>query len=253
MDYHFEDFLIRPAAPVQLKRVRLVYDSSLDLKITPETHEDIDALWDRINAIRLAEQKPPLRDLPLFLPGQPLPAGAGYEIPCGLTSYKEAQCLANPCDNWDWAVGAGLSIVPVCRDGRILVGRRADRVSHGAGQFHVAAGHAHPKPDFKSQPDSLLGGVLEELEEEMNIIEHDIDYLEFIGTGLNRLTAKTEFLTRVFLKQSAEIYMTRWTANRPDDPEFTELRAIDNPTALPPERFTTACRMAVHAHVMRGV
>jgi len=164
--------------------------------------------------------------------------------------------LASPCTGWHVnTLGAGLSIVPVCSDRRILIGRRSGVVYQGKDLFHVAAGHAHPKTNFQTEPDSLTGAALQELDEEMAIQSSDIIQMDFLGTGLDLTTSKTEFITRVFLNETSDTYIRRWktTAGLHPCREFDEITTVNTITGkdsieLHEHSFTVACRMALKAH-----
>ena len=159
------------------------------------------------------------------------------------------------CPDWNSAyTGAGLSIVPVCTDG-ILIGTRSGIVNQGKHLFHVAAGHDHPGPDFTTRPDKLTGAVLEELEEEMAVPRTDIEKMLFLGIGLDRFTAKTEFLTRVVLKENTEYYIRRWRAaiRNQKQHEFEDMSTLEKIIGQDSferhrNRFTVACQMALEAH-----
>jgi hypothetical protein len=247
-------YLIQSTLPHPLEKVRLFYHQELDQNLSG-LFSLAKIRWKKINRKRIALSKPPLQDLPLYLPGQMRHEQDRIDIPCGRTSYMSAFCQRTFCKDWSAPyTGAGLSIVPVCSDG-VLIGRRSGFVNLGEHLFHVAAGHAHPKPDFISHPDELTGAVLQELKEEMAIECEDIERMEFLGIGLNQLTGKTEFLTRVVLPENSEFYIRRWRAaiRKQKHPEFDELSTLDriigpDPFEAHRTRFTVACQMALEAH-----
>lgn len=249
-------FLIRSASPCSLNSVALIFQPGLDQSIPSHMLEEASSEWDALNRNRQSQGKPALLDLPLFRPGKIHPKDNQIRIECGITSYRTATCLARPCTSWnDPYTGAGLSVVPVCQDNQILIGRRSKAVHQGQGQFHVAAGHAHPQPDFKTRPDKLIESVLQELNEEMAIQSTDIHSMEFLGIGLNLTTSKSEFLIRVILKEDSDIYIKRWKTrflNRSDREfdETTTVNEIINNDAFEchREKFTIACRMALEAN-----
>jgi hypothetical protein len=248
-------YRIRSISPRPLEKVRLLYHPELDQSLSGPEFNHTKIRWRKMNRKRIAESKPPLQNLPLFLPGQIRQYLDRIDIPCGRTSYMSTLFHSAFCKDWSAPyTGAGLSIVPVCPDG-VLIGKRSGFVNLGEHLFHVAAGHAHPKPDFISHPDELTGAVLQELEEEMAIECENIERMEFLGIGLNQLTGKTEFLTRVVLPENSEFYIRRWRAaiRNQKHPEFDELSTLDriigpDPYEVHRTRFTVACQMALEAH-----
>lgn len=249
-------YLIRSVSPCPIDQVYLIYDPVLDQRLTATELENAKSRWNEINRDRITANKPPLQDCPLFLPGHEIRLENRIDIPCGRTSYMSTIVRSAFCPDWNSVcTGAGLSIVPVCADGMILIGRRSGIVNEGKHLFHVAAGHAHPRPDFTSRPDKLTGAVLQELEEEMGVRPGDIEKTLFLGIGLNRFTAKTEFLTCVVLKEDARYYTRQWMAaiRCQKQPEFEEMSTLEkiigaDSFEVHRNRFTVACQMALEAH-----
>lgn len=231
-------YLIRPVRPCPLETVELVYESSLDQPL-PEDLQNRQTRWHRLNAERKNSGKPVLQDLPLFRPGVPRGSDSRIQIPCGITSYRVTTLLTSPCHRWENSyTGAGLSIVPVCADNHILIGRRSGIVDREPGLYHVAAGHAHPDDHFPDRPARLTEAVLQELKEEMAVTYRDIEQMEFLGTGLNCHTSKTEFLSRVRLKETSAVYIRRWQEKTVE----TEWNEFENILALCNDRWVSARR-----------
>jgi hypothetical protein len=158
-------------------------------------------------------------------------------IRAGITTYFDNFYLQTPSDGWNerTLVGAGLSVVPVCRDQHILIGKRSDTVASGTGKYHVVGGHAHPPPDFTSVPAKLTGAALEELDEEMHVPDGDVKQLRFLGLAIDLTRSKPEFIIEAELKEESIEYISRWQAQvareQPADnrhEEFTELRRLDS-------------------------
>jgi hypothetical protein len=251
-----EPFLIKRIPPVSVEAVKLVYDSRLDMSVPEADQNQALERWNRLNLERTITGRPPLEDRPLFRPGALEHDGTDIRIRCGITSYLVNIFYSAPCSGWQAVIlGAGLSVLPVCRDGRILVGRRSSVVEGNQGQFHVIGGHAHPEPDFITCTDSLHDAVIQEFGEEMHILPSDFLGIEFLGMGLNLDTSKPEFILRASLEKDSQFYRDRWIkkTKKESSREFDELTTVDRlkemggPAALI-NQCTIACRMTLSAN-----
>ncbi|MBN2103401.1 hypothetical protein JW835_05095 [bacterium] len=256
MNINEKPFLIQFCPPCQLDRVELTYKPDINQQPDIGTLAQARKQWKLYNQKRKSSGIPPLKNSLLFRPDSIRKNKDRIRVYCGLTSYLATSFLSAPCKGWhEKHLGAGLSIVPVCADGQILIGRRSGIVYQGKHRFHVAAGHAHPKTDFKTKNDTLTKAALQELDEEMAIQAADIQTIEFLGIGLDLTTSKTEFLTRVNLENNADAYMHRWrkTACLYEYREFDMITTLDAVTGkdslgFHQNKFTVACRIALEAH-----
>ena len=252
-------FLLELVTPVPLKNVILTHQSLYDITLTQKQEMESCRSWNRSNTERSARKLPPLMNLPLYRPVSWTKKNDRFEIEAGIITYKQTLYLSKKLDNWNPVkfLGAGLSVVPVCADGHILIGQRSPVVHNGMGLFHVTAGHAHPDHHFRTKPGELLTGVLLEMEEEMFLQKEDIVTLDYLGLGVNKRTSKSEFLIRAQLRKKALVYLNRWTeqVKNSHDPEFDAVTTLQSQAGssratdlCKDEKFTIACRMALHAH-----
>ena len=226
-------FLLPEGVP--LDKVVLCYTSDGDRTVDEAHLGQARERWEAENAGRRLLGKPPLEAHPLFRPVRVNSSAGKVVIDAGVTTYFANFSLQAPSLEWDAGriVGAGMSVVPVCRDGHILLGKRSGVVASGEGKYHVAAGHAHPTSDFLSAPATLAGAAFQELEEEMHLHPIDIEQMRFLALALDLTASKPEFILEAALKPDSTAYLSRWNADvskldqeEANLEEFTELERL---------------------------
>jgi hypothetical protein len=234
-DSFYIHYLLRQ--PVLLENVTLCYSSEGNREVDKSQLEEARQRWNAENDRRRLSGISALQPNPLFRPITATYADGVLTIGAGITTYFDNFYLQTPSDGWDerTIVGAGLSVVPVCHDGHILIGKRSEVVASGTGKYHVAGGHAHPTPDFISVPAKLTGAALEELGEEIHIHDVDVKQLRFLGLAVDLTTSKPEFIIAAELREDSAEYISRWQAQVSQEKpannsqeEFTELRRLDS-------------------------
>src|SRR5215472_13246022 len=152
LSLNFDAFDIHYLAqqPLLLGNVTLCYTSEANRAVDEPHVEEAKQRWNAENGRRSLSGKPALQANPLYRPISATYVEGMLTIGAGITTYFDNFYLQSPSDGWDESkiVGAGLSVVPVCRDESILIGKRSGPVASDAGSYHVAGGHAHPTPDF---------------------------------------------------------------------------------------------------------
>ena len=260
-------FILRYLWPCNLDEVFLTYDPALDFSVPGEFNNAAIDAWEKTNALRKNQGLGPLEPNPLYRPGKFGINQNRLLISAGITTYFDNFFLEKTSAGRSLGIlsGGGISIVPVCKDGEILIGKRSAQVASHAGFFHVAGGHAHPSGTFREKPDTFHHWVEEELFEEMEIGQTDIERLTFLGMAVNVITSKPEWLIRAYLKGTWKFYQNRWEENRQENSEFTSLSTLHteliahagDPPAFLLERlkdlshdFTPACQAALTAHFL---
>jgi hypothetical protein len=239
LSLHFDAFDIHYLLlqPVLLENVTLHY-TSVGTREVDESHlEEAKQRWNAENDRRSLRGQPALEANLLYRPVTAAYVDGTLTIGAGITTYFDNFYLQTSSDGWDDStiVGAGLSVVPVCRDEQILIGKRSGVVASESGELHVTGGHAHPTPDFVSVPAILTEAALQELGEEMQIQNADVRQLRFLGLAIDLIRSKPEFIIEADLKEDSAEYISRWQAHvsqeKPADKsqeEFTELRCLDS-------------------------
>jgi len=221
--------------PVLLEDVTLHYTSVGNREVDISHLEEAKQRWNAENDRRSLCGQPALEANPLYRPITAAYADGTLTIGAGITTYFDNFYLQTSSDGWDdnTIVGAGLSVVLVCRDEQILIGKRSGVVASGTGKFHVSGGHAHPAPDFVSVPATLTEAALQELGEEMQIQNADVRQLRFLGLAIDLIRSKPEFIIEADLKEESAEYISRWQAHVSQEKsadksqeEFTELRCL---------------------------
>ena len=260
-------FILRYLWPCNLDEVFLTYDPALDFSVPGEFNNAAIDAWEKTNALRKNQGLGPLEPNPLYRPGKFGINQNRLLISAGITTYFDNFFLEKTSAGRSLGIlsGGGISIVPVCKDGETLIGKRSGLVASHAGFFHVAGGHAHPSSSFREQPDTFHFWVEEELMEEMFIGKSDIRRLTFLGMAVDTTTSKPEWIIRAELKGTSEFYINRWEKNRKDDSEFTLLSTlhkelvahVGDHQSFVLERlkdlsrdFTPACQAALTAHFL---
>lgn len=231
--------LIAWRIPAPLERVRLRHDPAGDWRLTGAERKAKLAEWRAANERREAAGLPPMTARRLYRPRRAARDREGVLLHAGVTTYFDTWARKRPIagdDPDDWT-GAGLSIVPVCADGAVLVGRRSALVDRGVGLFHIAGGHAHPPRDFAAAPQTLLHWAHQELHEEMAVTRNHVVSLRFIGLVVDHATAKPEFVVEARLRDDGDTCIARWrrrSERAPAREEFTEVSRFDDVFGGPP-------------------
>lgn len=221
----FQDFGIRCLGCAPLASVRVKHDSRWDRWVDSSALPEATRRWKETNWERRLKGLPPLEDNPLFRPMRIEQGKSDLLVYAGKTSYFSNFILQRPASTWvdERVVGAGVSIIPACADGAILLGRRSGIVAVGQGQWHVVGGHIHPDARFECTEVDLTRGALAELEEEMGIDEREVESLAFLGLGIDLTISKPEFLVKAQLKRPSADYIGAWGRLKQAEPEFTEI------------------------------
>ena len=259
-------FIFSYLFPVNLTHVHLIYDANMNFSIPEEFMEQARLSWKNVNKARLSRGLPSLEPHALYRPGSLSINSHGINIFAGITTFFDNFFLENSNSyNTQILTGAGLSVIPVCQDHEILIGRRNKMVSSHIDLFHVAGGHAHPSGSFINKPDTLHKWVYAELLEEMWIEQNDVSRLTFLGMAVDLQKHKPEWLIRADLNQTSSYYIDRWKEKKTVNSEFSELSHVNKELIkrkgdkinIVMDRlsdlshlFTPACQAAISAHLI---
>lgn len=203
---------------IPLEQVQLVREAQWDIAVPEKQKEAARAQWDRANRQRREKGLPDMMNNPLIRPMSCEARNGQLQIKAGITTYFDNFNLNRPWqpggDNL--TIGGGLSVVPVSRDGDILLGCRSGIVFSGVGKYHVAAGHIHPPADFADKPFTLHEAAWDELDEEMHVTADEVGKLYFLGFGIAFHNTKPECILLAELKRDAAYYLANWRPETPD-------------------------------------
>lgn len=212
----FGDFGIQYLIEGDLRNISIQYDSEWNRSVSRPQLRQATLKWEEENGRRQKSGKPALENNPLFRPMRIEPSADRIVVSAGKTSYFDNLYLQTQADIWrdEVITGAGISVIPLCSDGRVLLGKRSGVVADGEGRFHVVGGHAHPDSTFESCANELNSAALEELEEEMHIEAADIDQIVFLGIAVNLLNSKPEFVVVARLIRESKYYIKNWNSRK---------------------------------------
>lgn len=233
----FGDFGIQYLMKRDLKKISIQYTSEWNRSVDKQQLRQAAVKWEQENSRRQKSGKPALENNPLFRPLRIEPSDDRIIISAGKTTYFDNFYLQREADMWrdEAIIGAGISVIPICSDGHILLGKRSGVVAEGEGRYHVIGGHAHPDSKFETCASDIFGAALEELAEEMHIGAADIEGIDFLGIAINLLTSKPEFIAEARLKRESTYYIENWHSNKTDSTqkygqseEFSEIVTLQS-------------------------
>ncbi|MFQ5412999.1 MAG: NUDIX hydrolase [Phycisphaerae bacterium] len=141
----------------------------------------------------------------------------------GMVRIKGDAYLANPL---------GVSVVPVTRDGVIVLGVRSDRVAFHAGNVHPLGGMVEAADRGDDGRYDVIGGALRELSEEIGVTTDEIVHPAVIGLIRDRAISQPELLVGVQLTLTRPEVARRFDA-WPDHDEHVRLEFLpDEPDAV---------------------
>ncbi len=139
-------------------------------------------------------------------------------------------CFANPI---------GTTATLMTTDGRIVYGRRSERVAYHASHVHTFGGALEPSDRDNDGHIDAFGSVIRELNEELGLIPEDIREIVAVGLVRDREIRQPELLFEAHVLLSFAELNARWNNAKARD-EHVELVALPaQPDAVVP--FIRSC------------
>lgn len=235
--------------PFKSERIHVIREST-PRPTTPAMEAMIAGEWER----RLADARRAGRllfngDLLRYIRHREVHAGdadSTFEMTVGSTCYRDfvGTNLFNQhrLGDFPWESFAnplGTTATLVSSDGRIVYGRRSDRVAYHAGHVHTFGGTLEAADLAADGQVDPFGSVMRELEEEVGLRPGEYEPLIFVGLVRDRDIHQPEMLfeTRVNLTHAELI--RRWERAEARDEHCELIGVDDDPEAIVP--FVRSC------------